>query len=145
MESIINELSETFKSNNLVLTSQRREIIKAFLQCEKHMTPGDIYKLVRSRDIGFATVYRTIHLLSKLGILVEFAVDRSKLYELKKYGEKSIHVNFKCASCSTIYDLIDDELITGMNKLKEHTKNKFNAEIDDIIIVMNGKCSKCRR
>lgn len=144
MESIINELSEIFRNKDIILTSQRKEIIKAFLQCENHMRPEDIYELVKNKGVGVATVYRTIHLLVGLGIVSEFMIDRDKIYELKKYSGKGIHINFKCTSCGKIYDFFDDELISNINQLKNDVNNQFKAEINDIILVMNGKCDKCR-
>lgn len=44
-----------------------------------------------------------------------------------------------------IYDFEERRLVQDIIALMRFTENQYNAEINDIIVLMNGICSECRR
>ena len=60
---------ELLKNKGLKMTTQRGIILEVLSECpNQHLTAEDIYELVRKKqpEIGIATVYRTLQLLSEL-------------------------------------------------------------------------------
>lgn len=86
------------------VTSQRLGIYEYLLSCKSHPTADQIYKAVRRRFpmISLATVYRTLELLSRLGLVTQLGLagQRSR-YD----GNPKVHVNLLCKRCQRIEDL----------------------------------------
>ena len=53
------------------LTPQRRAVIGSIASSPDHLTPAAIYEKVHQErpDIGLATIYRTLEILAKLGLI----------------------------------------------------------------------------
>ena len=68
-------------------TKQRARVYEVFLKNQdKHLTTEEVYNLVAEKDpeMGIATIYRTVQLFHKLGILDQIAFDDNILrYELR--------------------------------------------------------------
>ena len=83
MEDLRGRLSE----KHYKLTPQRKEILQIFIDCEygEHLSAEEVYALLKEKnfDFGLATVYRSVELLQKLGILnkIDFGDGRTR-YEL---------------------------------------------------------------
>ena len=66
------------KSNGLKVTGQRLAVLEVLQQrVDEHLTAEEIFDLVRNDhpDIGLATVYRTIQLLSDMGLIDKLSLD----------------------------------------------------------------------
>ena len=63
-------LQKYIAHKRLKLTRQRQFILETFLSIESHISAEELYREVSKREpsIGLATVYRTLHLLSKSGL-----------------------------------------------------------------------------
>ena len=72
----------------------------------------EIYQRVKNDKIGLATVYRSLKLFERLGIVKEIPMDGVKYYELKIYSKKPLHIHFKCSNCNVIIDI--DDAVTGV-------------------------------
>ena len=125
-------------------TYQREEILSLFITAPKHYKPDEVFKLLRCKGIGIATVYRTLEMLRECGIIKELSVGRERFYELKKQDEKYIYVHFKCCKCGTFYDYYDleaaQEYITAVNSMEE----KMNVKVNEVNITVHGLCGSCR-
>ena len=70
----LKDLREKLSERGYKMTPQRKEILKIFVEHSEfhHMSAEDVYGILRENDleIGLATVYRALDLLSDLGILV---------------------------------------------------------------------------
>ena len=100
------------------MTPQRKEILKIFVEHsdKHHMSAEDVHNLLRKSDseIGLATVYRALDLLSELGILVQVEFgDGCARYELNTADPKiHHHHHLICVKCKRVIefeeDLLDD-------------------------------------
>lgn len=85
------------------LTSQRRAICEYLAATDKHPTPYAVYADIVQHhpEISRATVYNTLNILYRLGVIVEISFgDDHTHYET----DLSPHVNLICMRCHQIID-----------------------------------------
>lgn len=135
---------KNFKSllqqHNLKATTQRLSILKTLSSGAKtHLTAREIFeKISRTHpDIGFATVYRFLKVITKLGITSELRMSNTpSRYELKSTTD---HYHLTCIECGQIVEFQNkkfEDLIQNVIK-----KSKFS--LDHHIIELYGKCQRC--
>jgi len=133
------------ESKNVRLTLQRKEILSVFLNTNKHLKPEDVHDSVKDKGIGLATVYRTIEILKDNDIIQEVTMENIRYYELKLYGEKCLHIHFKCDNCGAMFDCDNIKLGIKMIELRDLTESLCNVEAKNVTVTMNGICNKCKR
>ncbi len=114
----VQDLRAKLSERGYKMTPQRKEILKIFVEHsdKHHMSAEDVYNLLRKSDseIGLATVYRALDLLSELGILVQVEFgDGCARYELNTADPKvHHHHHLICVKCKRVIefeeDLLDD-------------------------------------
>ncbi len=74
-------------------------------------------------EIGLATVYRTLELLSELKILdkINFG-DGVSRYDLRKEGAKHFHHHLVCMECGAVEE-IEEDLLEDVEKIVEKDHN----------------------
>jgi len=70
MKSAKDLFTEYLKSNGLLYSEQREQLLDIFLKTEKHLTINDLYALVRKKhpQIGLVTVYRSMKVICDAGL-----------------------------------------------------------------------------
>jgi len=125
-------------------TNQREEILGLFIVEPRHYKPDEVFKLLRCKGIGIATVYRTLEMLRECDLIKEISVGKERFFELKRPESKYIYVHFKCDNCGAFYDYYDiegaQEYVAAVDSLEE----KMNVKVNDVNITVNGLCSKCK-
>ncbi len=134
-------LEDYIAQNNLKITRQRRAILSVFLECEKHVSAGELYNQVASIEpkVGLATVYRTLALLtdSDLALELDFG-DGQKRYEHKyMHGH---HDHMICTECGKIIEF-NHPLI---EKFQEEVARQNSFTIISHKLDMFGLCNECR-
>ncbi len=132
------------------ITVPRQVILDILSKEDKHLCAEDIFLKVHKRypDIGLTTVYRTLNLLTHIGLVLRFDFGDGKArYELSSYSEKkSHHHHLVCTRCNRIIDY--KEFIEEEEKLFEKTEKalaeKYNFEITDHLVRFYGLCEECR-
>ena len=134
------------KRNGLKVTTQRVAILEVLNNRPgKHMTAEEIYDCVRKKypEIGLATVYRTIQLLSELNLIDKLNLDDGYVrYEIGHQSSEEAchhHHHLICLDCGNIYAFQDDLLETLENRIKE----TLGFEVVDHEVKLYGHCSKC--
>jgi Fur family ferric uptake transcriptional regulator len=134
-------LSEV-ESKGIRLTAQRRALIETIQDATTHLDAASLLDMARKRDpnINRATVYRTIELLKKLGMIDE--LDLMHLNGEKHYYEvktEKDHLHLACFECGEIV-----EFATPMfERLKEEIATENRFEIQAIRLEAGGLCSVC--
>ena len=127
-----------------------REVILDFLHRAKgHVSAEDIYFRIHPvcPHIGLTTVYRTLDLLNRMGLVTKFDFGDGKArYEIVKDGDSSHHHHLVCRKCSRVIDYTDfvKEETRFIKKIEEELSKKYNFEIDSHQIHFQGLCSKCK-
>lgn len=142
----VQDLREKLSESGYKMTPQRKEILKIFVEHpdRHHMSAEDVYSLLRENDseIGLATVYRSLELLSGLGILVRIDFgDGCARYELNTADPKvHHHHHLICLKCKKVIEFEDDLL----DELEERISDKSDFQILNHEVKFFGYCSECR-
>jgi Fur family ferric uptake transcriptional regulator len=125
----------------LKATKQREEILNIFLSSSGHKNLGQIYAQVAKTNpkIGYTTVYRTLKLLTRLGLASQrkFA-DGETQYEPTE--GKSHHDHLICLECRKIIEFKDEAL----EKLQNGIARRHHFKIFHHRMELYGQCADCR-
>ena len=142
MEALKSKLKETgFK-----ITPQRRAILEILLENDnKHLSSEEIYDLVRVScpEIGLATVYRTMQLLSEVGLISKLNLDDGCIrYEISLNKEdQHNHHHLICKKCGKIMEAKED-LLDGIEVL---IQKEYKFKILDHDVKFYGICEECQK
>ena len=136
------ELLSQVEARGIRLTTQRRALIETIQQATTHLDAATLLDQARARDpkINRATVYRTIELLKRLGLIDE--LDLMHLEGEKHYYEASTerdHFHLACFDCGRIIEFATP----SFERLKREVaaKNEFNVQV--IRLEVGGLCNDC--
>ncbi len=138
------DLKQRFQERQYKLTPQRQIVLQAFVDNPgKHLSAEDVHNIVRqqSSEIGLATVYRTLELLSDMDVLqkMDFGDGRSR-YEINEANSEHHHHHLICLSCGKVKEFEDDLLETLENVIAR----KSNFKIVDHQVKFYGYCQECQ-
>ena len=124
------------------ITPQRRTILDAIIDINEHLTPVAIYDRV-SREypgIGLVTIYRTIEILTRLGLICEMhAGGNCRSYLMRRPSEH--HHHLICSDCGKVVDFTDCDLGELERRLSREADFKINGHLLEFV----GQCRNCRR
>ena len=127
------------------MTPQRQIVLQIFLDHPgEHLSAEDVHGLLRDKraEIGLATVYRSLELLSTLGILqkMEFG-DGCSRYEVNTTDPKAHHHHHLiCTKCNKVIEFEDDLL----DDLERDISSKSGFKILDHQVKFFGTCKECQ-
>jgi Fur family transcriptional regulator, ferric uptake regulator len=144
MENRIERIQKQVHSQSYKLTPQREATVRVLLEHEEdHLSAEDVYLLVKEKspEIGLATVYRTLELLTELKVVdkINFG-DGVSRYDLRKEGADHFHHHLVCIDCGSV-DEIQEDLLGDVEKIVE---NQFNFIIKDHRLTFHGICHRCQ-
>lgn len=131
-------------SNGYKFTLQKQIILQELMESSIHLNAQEIYEKIKYNDIGLTTVYRTLKLFYKLGIIEEINIKNVNYYEMKSYKNKNLYMHFRCSKCGKILDIESKKLSLQKLKLKNTIEEEYDLEIQDVNIVFTGICSNCK-
>ena len=141
----LDDLKQRLAQRQHKLTPQRQTILKIFLNHpDKHLSAEEVHRFLREEksEIGLATVYRSLELMSELGILqrLEFGEGKSR-YEVNTTDETMHHHHHLiCTKCEKISEFADDLL----DNLEADIMEKNGFEVSDHQVIFFGVCKECR-
>ncbi|MDY6834876.1 MAG: Fur family transcriptional regulator [Chloroflexota bacterium] len=137
------QITSILKKRGYKLTPQRKAILKVITQSYDHLTPYNIYERVHqeSPDVGLVTVYRTLDLLTKLGLICEVHAEGNCHSYLVKRPSEQHHHHLLCSQCGTVVDFVD----CGVEELQERLCQKTGFEIHDHLLEFVGCCRNCQK
>ena len=114
MESRIDKIKQQLQSQGYKLTPQREATVRVLLENEEdHLSAEDVFMLVKDKapEIGLATVYRTLELLSELHVVEKMNFgDGVARYDLRTDNNKHHHHHLICVQCGTMSEILEDWL-----------------------------------
>lgn len=126
------------------ITAQRETILQIFRELPHgmHLSAEELHAKLSERgsNVSLATAYRTLKLLSSLGLLreLDFA-EGHKHYELKQ--DTLPHQHIICISCNTTLEFEDHFLEEAGQKIG----SRHNFEVIDAQFKIFGICPNCRQ
>ncbi len=133
---------QLLRKRGLKTTRQREEIVRALQEAESHVTVDELYRRVRAKHphIGYATIYRTLRLLSESGWATarQFG-DRTSRFEHRAAGEH--HDHLICIGCGTIREFENDRL----EALQDRIARQEGFLVKEHKLELYGYCQACSR
>lgn len=144
MENRIERIKKQLHSSSYKLTPQREATVRVLLENEEdHLSAEDVYLLVKEKspEIGLATVYRTLELLTELKVVdkINFG-DGVSRYDLRKEGAAHFHHHLVCIECGAVAE-IEEDLLEDVEHVVERD---WNFKIKDHRLTFHGICAKCQ-
>jgi Fur family ferric uptake transcriptional regulator len=122
-------------------TDQRRLIIETFFRSDNHVSIEELLAQVRESDprVGYATVYRTLKLLTECGVAYERRFgDGLTRYELA--DEATHHDHLICIECADIVEFEEPRI----EELQEKIAHKYGFLLRSHKHELYGICPRCR-
>ena len=136
------ELLNEVESKGIRLTAQRRALIETIQQAEAHLDAATLLTRARVRDpkIDRATVYRTLELLKRLGLIDQLDLmhvnGEKHYYEVKTRKD---HLHLACFHCGEIEEF--DSPTFQRLKREIATQNEFQVQV--MRLEVGGLCRRC--
>ena len=123
-------------------TDQRRLIVDTFFRAPNHISIEELLAQVREKEpkVGYATVYRTLKLLTECGVAHERRFgDGLTRYELA--DDTSHHDHLICLECGDIVEFEEPRI----ENLQEETAKRLGFQFTGHKMELYGVCRDCRR
>lgn len=130
-------------------TVPRRAVLDLLSHTSKHMSAKEVYRSLQKLypGIGLTTVYRTLDLLVRMGLLHKFSFGTGESrFEFKSDSDDSHHHHLICTHCGKILDYTDfvDEELELVKKTEQALALKHNFRITGHNIEFYGLCARCQ-
>ena len=124
------------------LTAPRRAVLKTITRSRIHLSPAEIYKRAKQEDpkIGLVTVYRTLEMLSRLGVICEMST-RSNARSYLIRGSEEHHHHLICTDCGTVVDFTCCDL----SRLEKRLSRETGFEMKGHLLELSGRCPSCQK
>jgi Fur family ferric uptake transcriptional regulator len=111
-------------------TPQRLAVLRA-LAAERHQSLGEIR--ARCPEVGLVTIYRTLDLLSEIGVVRRLDLGDGPRYELAE----DHHHHLICESCGEVSEF--EECPLDLRRLED-----IAFEVSSHSLEIYGRCAACR-
>jgi len=136
------QLRERILTSGLKKSRQREIIAESFFSAQEHISVDELLQRVRKvyPRISQATVYRTMKLLSELGLAeTRQFLEGHTLYELAGEGGDH-HDHLICTECGRIVEFMDDRI----EELQDEVARKYGFTVVKHKMELYGRCDSCR-
>ncbi|BAS28635.1 Fur family transcriptional regulator [Limnochorda pilosa] len=127
------------------LTPQRETVLRVLLEhANEHLTAEEVYLEARGAapDLGMATVYRTLDLFERLGVVHRLDAGQGVArYEFRPEGEGHYHHHLICLECGRILEFERDLL----EPVERAVEKETGFLVIDHSLLLFGLCPDCRR
>ena len=137
----ISGITARLRERGYRLTPQRLMILAAIESSRDHISAEEIYAPVAAKypHVNISTVYRTLELLKKLGMVYEINLGEGRIrYHAEESGH---HHHLVCQQCGTVID-IDEAALSSLRDILMRDYH-FQAELRHVGVF--GICENCRR
>jgi len=127
--------------HNLPATQQRLAVAEALFFADAHLSAEDVERRARpGGSVGTATVYRTLELLVKSGLVAERDFGEGfKRYEAVPPGQT--HEHCVCSSCGRVIEFSNDRLERMIELLAEEVAFRPHHHRLEVF----GVCRECQQ
>lgn len=140
----ISDIKSQLQRAGFKMTPQREALVQVLIQHKTaHLSAEELFMLLKRShpDIGLATVYRTLEILTQLTIVKKIVFeDGIAHYDLKRKETGHFHHHLLCVKCGEIEEVFEDLLFDIEKKIE--TDYHFN--IMDHRLTFHGVCKICQ-
>lgn len=134
-------LGQKLSRSGYKLTPQRLMVLKCVEEADSHISAEEIHAQVSLRypQMNFSTVYRTLELVKKLGLVTEIDLgDGRARYQCM--GKGRYHHHLVCEKCGEIIDMEESIL----SPLWATLQQKYDFKVNMKHLAFFGLCPKCQ-
>jgi Fur family ferric uptake transcriptional regulator len=130
------------KTQGLRGTAQRDTVLDAFLGTQDHVSVEELYRIIdRGRKkVGFATVYRTMKLITECGLAREVVFDDGVARFEHSYKHEHHH-HLICTKCRSVIEFTSEAMDEAENMILE----EFGFKMESHQYKIYGICRSCLR
>ncbi|WP_125981146.1 ferric iron uptake transcriptional regulator [Loigolactobacillus iwatensis] len=145
-DKYVKKIKQQLREAGFKLTPQREATVVSLLENEAgHLSAEEIYLRVKQTtpDIGLATVYRTLDILSELRIVNKVSfTDGLVRYDLRREGaQQHFHHHLLCVQCGKIEEIHEDLLAD----VEQVVASRYHFQVTDHKLTFQGLCADCQR
>lgn len=139
VERTADEVIGQLRSHGVRITTTRRVVLDVLLEMGSHVTADDLHARVRDRhpDVSHSSIYRTMDLLSELGIVVHVHLGHGPAeYHLAD----DVHAHLVCSGCGVIAQIepsMSDPFAAAVAE-------RFGFALDLRHFALTGRCRDCQ-
>jgi Fur family ferric uptake transcriptional regulator len=141
VDALMDQFHAYLAKNQLKTTRQRDLIACSFFSLEDHVSIEELLALSRQQNprIGYATVYRTLKLLTECGLAAmrRFG-DGQTMYETA--GDTEHHDHLICIECSHVLEFQNE----AIEREQERVARSFGFDLVRHRLELYGLCPKAR-
>lgn len=140
LDARFNDIQLALKEQGYRLTSSRQKIVQALLNSGGHITADGLLELVHQLDktVGRMTVYRTLELLSELGLIRPIYQGTGAAHYILLDGGH--HHHLICSGCDTVIEFEE----CGLQEVGRQLAERFNFAIEGHLVEFYGRCKNCQ-
>lgn len=133
------DVAHRLRDEGYRLTPQRRLVWDALHRAEGHLTAEQIHGAVSQvvPDFNVASVYRTLTLLSDLGLAKEVRLGDGRGYWELTHSDDVVHLH--CRACRSV----DHHTADFVADIRSHLAADHGFDPEDVEVVVHGLCSDC--
>lgn len=143
-ELTLQSIKKDLQKGGFKLTPQREATVKILLENEKdHLSAEEIFMFLKKNnsDIGLATVYRTLEILTQLHVTNKVLFeDGLARYDLHRGKSSHFHHHLLCIQCGEIDEIYEDLLLD----IEKDVEARYHFVIKDHRLTFHGICTKCQ-
>jgi len=141
---MIKNYMEKLQREGYKYTNQREEILRILMDKKHdHLSCEEVHNIVskENKDVGIATVYRTLQLFEKLNFVYKINFDDGvSRYELNLGTENHHHHHLMCTKCGSVTEVKMDLL----ELLEDSIEKEEGFTIQDHNVKFYGICKNCK-
>ena len=138
---LLEEFRRYLREHGLPVTTQREQVAEAVLASRGHLSVEDIEQQLRERGlrIGKATVYRTLDILARSGMITERDFGEGfRRYE--RVPGHPHHEHLICTRCGKVIEFTNDRL----ERLKALVAEEYGFQHHHHRLDIYGLCRECQ-
>lgn len=126
----------------LRMTPQREKILQVFENMAEsdHISAEELYRRLQNqgKNIGLSTIYRTLHLMTKIGFLRELELaEGHKHYEINLKSSE-IHHHLLCIQCHRTIEFKNDQIV----QISQQKTASEGFKMIDCQLTIHGVCQE---
>lgn len=132
------EMVERLRAAGYKITPARRAVLAVLAQDHAHLNPAEVLDRAKAiyPAIGRATVYRTLELLTELGVLRPIYGGDSALSFIHAEGG---HHHLVCGECGAMFEF--EECVA--DEISQSLEERFGFRIQSHLLEFYGQCAAC--
>jgi len=135
------QFSNFLKQQGFKRTPEREKVLQEVFATEGHFEAEELAYRLRQKGsrISKATVYRTLPLLARAGLIKE-AIHGEKHHHYEHIHEEQQHDHLICLRCGRIVEFEEESL----REIEKEICDKHEFRPEKILVEIFGYCKKCR-